>query len=85
MRLLSRPPSKNRVTRVTGVTQFDNSLNINNLARVTRRNGQRYTTCYVVESCNNICPATSLLVEEDRDVNRCIHDAKRGQGAVNGR
>lgn len=85
MRLLSRPPSKNRVTRVTGVTQLDNSLNINNLDRVTRRNGQRYTTCYVVESCNNICPATSLLVEEDRDVNRCIHDAKRGQGAVNGR
>jgi len=85
MRLLSRPPSKNRVTRVTGVTQLYNSLNIKNLVPVTRRNGQRYTTCYVVESCNNICPATSLLVEEDRVVNRCIHDFKRGQGAVNGR
>lgn len=85
MRLLSRPPSKNRVTRVTGVTKFYNSLNINNLVNATRKNGQRYTTCYVVESCNNICPATSLLVEEDRVVNRCIHDAKWGQGAVNGR
>lgn len=85
MRLLSRTPSKNRVTRVTGVTKFYNSLNINNLVNVTRKNGQRYTTCYVVESCNNICPATSLLVEEDRVVNRCIHDAKWGQGAVNGR
>jgi hypothetical protein len=85
MRLLSRSLSKNRVTRVTGVTQLDNSLNTNNLVHVTRRNGPRYTTCYVVESCNNICPATSLLVEEDRVVNRCIHEAKRGQGAVNGR
>lgn len=85
MRLLSRPPFKNRVTRVTGVTKFYNSLNINNLSYVTRKNSQRYTTCYVVESCNNICPATSLLVVEDRVVNRCIHDAKRGQGAVNGR
>jgi hypothetical protein len=85
MRLLIHPPQKNGVTRVTGVTKIDNSLNINNLYHVTRRNGQRYTTCYVVESCNNICLATSLLVEEDRVVNRCIHDAKRGQGAVNGR
>lgn len=85
MRFLSHPPSKNRVTRVTGVTKLDNLLNINNLVHVTRKNGQRYTTCYVVESCNNICPATSLLVEEDRVVNRCIHDTKRGQGAVYGR
>jgi hypothetical protein len=85
MRLIIHPPQKNGVTRVAGVTQLDNSLNINNLLKVTRRNDQRYTTCYVVESCNNICPATSLLVEEDRVVNRCIHDAKRGQGAVNGR
>lgn len=85
MRLLIHPPQKNGVTRVTGVTKIYNSLNIKNLYRVTRRIGQRYTTGCVVESCNNICPATSLLVEEDRVVNRCIHDAKRGQGAVNGR
>jgi len=85
MRLLSRSLSKNRVTRVTGVTKPYNSLNKNNFIHVTRRNGPRYTTCYVVESCNNICPATPLLVKEDRVVNRCNDDAKRGQGAVNGR
>ena len=85
MRLLSRTPSKNGVTRVTGVAHAYNRLNIKVLTQVTRRNTQRHTTCYVVEPCNNIYPATSLLVEEDRVVNRCIHDAKRGQGAVNGR
>lgn len=85
MRLLSRPLPKNGVTRVTGVTQIENLLNIKHLAHATRINGQRYTTCYGVESCNNICPANSLLIEEDRVVNRCIHDAKQGQGAVNGR
>lgn len=85
MRLLSRSLSKNRVTRVTGVTKLDNSLNTKNFAHVTRRNGPGHMTCYVVESCNNICLATSLLVEKGRVVNRCIHDPKRGQGAVNGR
>lgn len=85
MRLLIHPSQKNGVTRVTGVTNIYNSLNIKDLFLVTRRNGQRYTTGFVGKSCNNICPATSLLAEEDRVVNRCIHDAKRGQGAVNGR
>jgi hypothetical protein len=85
MRLFIHPPQKNGVMRVTGVTPICNLLNLKGLSQVTRRNAQRYTTCYVVESCNNICPATSLLVEEDRVVNRGIHDAKRGQGAVNGR
>lgn len=85
MRFLIHSRSKNGVTRVTGVTEPYNSLNIKSLSHVTRRNGQRYTTCCVLESCDNICPATSLLVEKDRVVNRCIHDAKRGRGAVNGR
>ena len=85
MRLLIHPLQKNGVTRVTGVTQLDNSLNKNNLVHVTRRNGQHYTTCYVVESCNNICPATSLLVEKALVVKRWGHDPKRGQGAVYGR
>jgi len=85
MRLLSHPLLKNGVTRVTGVTPLCNSLNKKGLSKVTREITQRYTTCYVVESCNSIYPATSLLVEEDRVVKRCIHDAKRGQGAVNGR
>jgi hypothetical protein len=84
MRLLIHPPSKIGVTRVTGVTQQYNSLNINTLVRVTRKKTQRYTTCYAVESCNNICPATSLLVEVDVVVKRCIRDPKRGQGAVDG-
>lgn len=85
MKLLIHSLPKNGVTRVAGVASTCNLLNIKGLAHVTRKNAQRYTTCYAVESCNNICPATSLLVEEDRVVNRCIHDAKRGQGAVNGR
>lgn len=85
MKLLIHSPPKNGVTRVTGVTLICNLLNIKGLVHVTRRNAQRYTTCYAVESCNNTGPATSLLVEEGRVVKRCIHDAKRGQGAVNGR
>lgn len=85
MRLLSHPLLKNGVTRVTGVTNNGNSLNIKELSQVTRQSTQRYTTCYVVESCNSFYPATSLLVEEARVVKRCIHDAKRGQGAVYGR
>lgn len=85
MKFLIQSPSKNGVTRVAGVTKPYNSLNIKSLSHITRIDGQRYTTCCVVESCNNICPATSLLVEDDRFVNRCIHDAKRGQGAMNGR
>jgi hypothetical protein len=85
MRLLIHSTQKNGVTRVTGVTQLYNSLNINNLSHVTRRNDQRYTKCYVVESCNNIHPATSLLVEKALVVKRWIHDPKRGQGVVYGR
>lgn len=85
MRLLSRSLSKNGVTRVTGVTHTYNSLNINVLYKVTRKKTQRHTTCYVVKSCNNIHPATSLVVEKALVVKRCIHDTKRGQGAVNGR
>lgn len=85
MRLRSRLLSKSGVMRVSGVTKFYNYLNINSIFSVTRRNRPSYTTCCVVESCNNICLAISLLVEEDRVVNRCIHGAKRGQGAVNGR
>ena len=85
MRLLSHPLLKNGVTRVTGVTHACKLLNIKGLFHVTRENAQRYTTCYVVESCNNIYPAPSLLVEEARVVKRWIHDPKRGQGAVYGR
>ena len=85
MKLLIHSPQKNGVTRVTGVTKTCKLLNIKGLARVTRRNAQRYTTCYAVESCNNTCPAISLLVEGALVVNRCIRYPQRGQGAVDGR
>lgn len=85
MRLLSRPLSKNGVTRVTGVTPAFNQLNIKDLTQVTRENPQRHATCYVVKSCNNIHPATSRLVEKALVVKRWIHDPQRGQGAVYGR
>lgn len=85
MKLLIHSSLNNGVTRVTGVASLYNILNIKGLAYVTRKNAQRYTTCYAVESCNNIHPATSLLVEKALVVKRWIHDPKRGQGAVYGR
>ena len=85
MKFLIHPPQKNGVTRVAGVTQLNNSLNINNLSHVKRKNDHRDTTCYAVESCNNIHPATALLVKKALVVKRWIHDPKRGQGVVYGR
>lgn len=84
MRLLSHTPSKRGVTRVTGVTKPFNSLNINELFKVTRHHAQHSTTCYEVKSCNNASPATSLLVEDAAVINRCIRDTDWGQGAVDG-
>jgi hypothetical protein len=85
MRVLIHPPSKNGVTRVTGVTKSSNPLNINNLIHETRKSVQRYPTCYVAEPCNNIYPATLLSVERAYVVKRWAHDPKLGRGVVNGR
>lgn len=82
MRLLFRPSSKNRVTSVTGVTPFTNSLNINNFINVTRSTDQHYTTCNVAEPCNVICAAAPLLAEKVHAVKRWINDPMLGRGVV---
>lgn len=85
MKPIIHSPPKNGVTRVTGVAITCKLLNIRDLSRATPKNSQRYTTCYAVESCNNTCPAISLLVEGALVVKRCIRYPQRGQGAVDGR
>jgi len=52
MRSLIHPPSKSRVTRVTGVTLATNPLNSLALSRVTRLSDSPYTPCNAVQTCN---------------------------------
>ena len=52
MRSLIHPPSKSRVTRVTGVTLATNPLNLLALSCVTRLSVSLYTSCNAAATCN---------------------------------
>jgi hypothetical protein len=86
MRLLIHPPSKNGVTRVTGVMGDIKPLNILSFTPVTRLRTVAYTSCNAAPGCYTESPSLPLLASHFRRVRTssarwlCLNNIGRGDG-----